>query len=359
MGVVLCSKLVYNVIQITTPSFHCTPLCRMQSLSNYSLWPLCKNSQLLCVKVQFSRPRYTYIYIYIYIYMLHCYVLSMAAKTNRCLLMLQSDDIRFRYIKVIAILDIAITSYCLYILAIYFSYSYVRYNYVRYVYKYIQIQLFCAILTPNGAMASLRVDLFKASPDIPEHASQGFLRGPLLGVPLISSFAEKCGDLRRLTFSPVKQPTSIAEFRGDDESARKPHGKARNPGPQNSPNKGSQNQVVSVLCCGRSNMQGERLRTNCHAFVALRVFAERRRHCRRSSRAMSPPARAGFSTCLLDSNNDAHANANTNASTNTTTTAKTPTPTATPAPTPTAELPTPTAKTPTPTAKTPTPTQPL
>ena len=30
IGVVLYSKLVYNTIQITTPCFHCTPLCRMQ-----------------------------------------------------------------------------------------------------------------------------------------------------------------------------------------------------------------------------------------------------------------------------------------------------------------------------------------
>ena len=29
IGVVLCNKLVHNVIQITTPCFHCTPLCRM------------------------------------------------------------------------------------------------------------------------------------------------------------------------------------------------------------------------------------------------------------------------------------------------------------------------------------------
>ena len=29
MGVVLYSKLVYNIVQITTPCFHCTPLCRM------------------------------------------------------------------------------------------------------------------------------------------------------------------------------------------------------------------------------------------------------------------------------------------------------------------------------------------
>ena len=26
-GVVLCNKLVYNIISITTPYFHCTPLC--------------------------------------------------------------------------------------------------------------------------------------------------------------------------------------------------------------------------------------------------------------------------------------------------------------------------------------------
>ena len=30
MGVVLYNKLVYNIIQITTPCFHCTPLCGMQ-----------------------------------------------------------------------------------------------------------------------------------------------------------------------------------------------------------------------------------------------------------------------------------------------------------------------------------------
>ena len=29
IGVVLYSKIVYNTIQITTPCFHCTPLCRM------------------------------------------------------------------------------------------------------------------------------------------------------------------------------------------------------------------------------------------------------------------------------------------------------------------------------------------
>ena len=29
MGVVLYSKIVHNIIQITTPCFHCTPLCRM------------------------------------------------------------------------------------------------------------------------------------------------------------------------------------------------------------------------------------------------------------------------------------------------------------------------------------------
>ena len=29
IGVVLHSKLVYNIIQFTTPCFHCTPLCRM------------------------------------------------------------------------------------------------------------------------------------------------------------------------------------------------------------------------------------------------------------------------------------------------------------------------------------------
>ena len=28
-GVALYSKIVYNTIQITTPCFHCTPLCRM------------------------------------------------------------------------------------------------------------------------------------------------------------------------------------------------------------------------------------------------------------------------------------------------------------------------------------------
>ena len=29
IGVVLYSKIVYNIIQITTPCFHCSPLCRM------------------------------------------------------------------------------------------------------------------------------------------------------------------------------------------------------------------------------------------------------------------------------------------------------------------------------------------
>ena len=29
IGVVLYSKIVHNTIQITTPCFHCTPLCRM------------------------------------------------------------------------------------------------------------------------------------------------------------------------------------------------------------------------------------------------------------------------------------------------------------------------------------------
>ena len=29
MGVVSYNKLVHNTIQITTPCFHCTPLCRM------------------------------------------------------------------------------------------------------------------------------------------------------------------------------------------------------------------------------------------------------------------------------------------------------------------------------------------
>ena len=30
MGVVLYSEIVHNTIKITTPCFHCTPLCRMQ-----------------------------------------------------------------------------------------------------------------------------------------------------------------------------------------------------------------------------------------------------------------------------------------------------------------------------------------
>ena len=29
IGVVLCNKLVYNSVHITTPCFHYTPLCRM------------------------------------------------------------------------------------------------------------------------------------------------------------------------------------------------------------------------------------------------------------------------------------------------------------------------------------------
>ena len=29
IGVVLYSKIVYNTVQINTPCFHCTPLCRM------------------------------------------------------------------------------------------------------------------------------------------------------------------------------------------------------------------------------------------------------------------------------------------------------------------------------------------
>ena len=29
MGVVVCSKIVHNTVQNTTPCFHCNPLCRM------------------------------------------------------------------------------------------------------------------------------------------------------------------------------------------------------------------------------------------------------------------------------------------------------------------------------------------
>ena len=50
--------------------------------------------------------------------------------------------------------------------------------------------------------------------------SQGFA---LFQCPLRGSFAAgSCGDSRRLSFSPVKRPTGIAEICGGDESAQKP-----------------------------------------------------------------------------------------------------------------------------------------
>ena len=47
-------------------------------------------------------------------------------------------------------------------------------------------------------------------------------------------FAESCGELRRLSFSIVKLPTSIAEICLDDESAQKLGWQISNPGSWNS-----------------------------------------------------------------------------------------------------------------------------
>ena len=60
IGVVLYDKLVYNMAQITTPGFHCTPLAEC----------ICREPNDTHGRPSAHRPdKYTYIYIYIYLYL--------------------------------------------------------------------------------------------------------------------------------------------------------------------------------------------------------------------------------------------------------------------------------------------------
>ena len=86
------------------------------------------------------------------------------------------------------------------------------YTYVcihMYLYIYIYIHILSLSLACRTASADCQLGL-------------GSFAGQDFAICLRSS--EKfCGDLRRLTLSIVRLPKSIAEVRGDDESAQKPH----------------------------------------------------------------------------------------------------------------------------------------